>query len=230
VLQNPIFGVFCPKWRFWAIFLKNGLFSPFLLFPAIPARALLHQPLAPGPCTRVLTTFWGNSGGDRETPKIGVFGDFSSISGNSGNLAQTGPGDSPGSRRGRRAPPRGVDVKATPRGTPAGGVRGSGEPQKGLGPRSGVRGPPGEPSRPLQGAWDPFRDPAGGWFYINPSRRGPVPVPGPGSRAGAWSPELASRGAHPRPVQGQRGSAACSFASRPQAGGVDGGISVRYRV
>jgi len=39
-------------------------------------------------------------------------------------------------------------------------------------------------------------------FYINPSRRGPVPVPGPRGRGGSLSRDLASSGARPRPVQG----------------------------
>jgi len=78
-----------------------------------------------------------------------------------------------------------------------------------LGPQNGVRRPPGGPSGPLQGAGTPSRAPAQGLFYINPSRRGPVPVPGPGGCGGGLSQALASWGANPRPVQGQRDRTAC---------------------
>jgi len=38
---------------------------------------------------------------------------------------------------------------------------------------------PEAPSGPSQGVGSPVPGPRGGWFYINPSRRGPVPGRGP---------------------------------------------------
>jgi len=116
---------------------------------------------------------------------------------------------SPGSRdprAGDRAPPRGVDVKQPPPGRPP-GRPGAWEAQTALPDLSGVRGPgsgsrgspdPGSrisrsrgPGRAqIPGSQDPrsrdrSRHRARGWFYINPSRRGPVPGPGPGGGFGA---------------------------------------------
>jgi len=72
-------------------------------------------------------------------PFLGIFGCFSPFPGNSGFLAQMGLVASRGSRRGHGAPPRGVDVKATPGAVLRDRDRGSGEPQMALGPRIGVR-------------------------------------------------------------------------------------------
>jgi len=52
---------------------------------------------------------------------------------------------------------------------------------------------------PKKGLFGPFRAPGpvrGGWFYINPSRRGPVPVPGPLTPRGWGAP---SGGGRPSP-------------------------------
>jgi len=118
----------------------------------------------------------------------------------------------PRSRTGDRAPARGVDVKEPSRRRPDPGSRspGSGAPPEGsplpgypLGPQ-GARFPdpgPGSPRIPDPGSRIP-RDlaevseglprPRGrapeGLFYINPSRRGPVPGPGPPSRPGSKDP------------------------------------------
>jgi len=113
----------------------------------------------------------------------------------------------PGGRSpaGDRAPPRGVDVKPTPRGA-----------------REGSQGP----GRALEGAPEglPSRDPGiralgGPWtalgaqptglargFYINPSRRGPVPAPGSRgpqtsrSRLSRETPEKAPPGPETRKI------------------------------
>jgi len=67
---------------------------------------------------------------------------------------------------------------------------------------------PEDPPGPLQGAGDPSRTPRRGLFYINPSRRGPVPVPGSGIPAPGREALPSSGGGvpgwSPRPVQGRR--------------------------
>jgi len=90
--------------------------------------------------------------------------------------APSGP-RAPGSPgRGHRAPPRGVDVKATPQ-------SGSGEAPRG--PET-PKTPKNTKNSDFPGFWafwsflakialsEPRRTPRQGWFYINPSRRGPV--------------------------------------------------------
>jgi len=93
-----------------------------------------------------------------------------------------GPSEPPEPLRGPGHPgatPRGVDVKPTPAGIP-------GPVPAGLRTPEGVPGPPGEVSRPLPGgqkgpkprfgAPAPIQPLPRGGFYINPSRRGPVPT------------------------------------------------------
>jgi len=154
---------------------------------------VLHQPLAAGPCGHF--SGWGLKGGldppGRDLEK--------GPPGGPGTLRDRGSRLRPG--RGRRAPARGVDVKPPPSVAPGpvpepgirdpeiwglpgplgGKVRdpGSGD-LRDQGPgdcsRTGPGGLPG-PLRPLGAPRPPRR----GLFYINPSRRGPVPgrrVPG----------------------------------------------------
>jgi len=120
-----------------------------------------------------------------------------------------GPGvtsGDPDPRGSRRAPPRGVDVKATPGGgrsgapdpgfrdpgvlggPPPGAPRGlsSGPPEEVLRRPLGSRSP--GPGPGLPGPWEPPGRARRGLFYINPSRRGPVPgggVPGATMRRGS---------------------------------------------
>jgi len=110
---------------------------------------------------------------------------------------------SPGARRGHRAPPRGVDVKATPPrprdpvpGTPLGGLGGPWDPP---GPRKGLLA--------SQGVWETpgsRRTSARGGFYINPSRRGPVPGPGGLGPSGAEKSQNPHFGA-PGPFSPEKG-------------------------
>jgi len=79
-----------------------------------------------------------------------------------------------GLRRGHRAPPRGVDVKATP----ARPREGAPPPLEGPGKAPGGLRGPGFPIWGSQGPGTRSRPRARGGFYINPSRRGPVPGPG----------------------------------------------------
>jgi len=96
---------------------------------------------------------------------------------------------------GDRAPPRGVDVKQPPPGRPprghgaeswgSTGPLGPGRvPRPGPGIRDPVLASPGGLPRPGGGLSRPpdpevrDRPPPRGGFYINPSRRGPVPGPG----------------------------------------------------
>jgi len=122
----------------------------------------------------------------------------------------------PGTRDGDRAPPRGVDVKPPSREGP-GGLREAGKalrtcPEGSWGP-GGPGGPwsrdPGRPSpggggaqngpRTRQGSGAGPRPRRRGGFYINPSRRGPVPAglgsPGPGVS------RTSSGGQNPLPAQ-----------------------------
>jgi len=127
---------------------------------------------------------------------------------------------SPGpSGEGHRAPARGVDVKPpSPERSPGvpGLARAPGEP------RTPSRGPggSGRPPRPLRGPWNPSPGSRGGWFYINPSRRGPVPGRGtpPGVRdcpgtGVPWRPNPPRTGANGDPSGVERG--------RPRAGCLD---------
>jgi len=112
----------------------------------------------------------------------------------------------PGSRRDleARVPETSGTGSWIPEGIPSGlpgGVSGTGEPG------SGIWGPPesrspGQPQRPRRR----------GGFYINPSRRGPVPVPGDRSRAGA----LRSRETNFPTPAGPRGKA---FSRHPRRDG-----------
>jgi len=86
--------------------------------------------------------------------------------------------------------------------------QGSGSLVLARGPLDRGPGASGAPFRPLQGTWEASPGSRGGCFYINPSRRGPAPVPGPRGRGEAPSRDLASWGAHPRPVQGRRDASA----------------------
>jgi len=167
--QNP------EKWPFLAFFGFLGLLGPFWRIPDPAARGVLHQPLAAGPCTRLLgllgvlarggpgrpfwACFWGNP------PKWGI-------------LAPGAPEGSPAARPGDRAPARGVDVKPPSRTRPDPGSRVPRVPQV---PRTplGVRKRSGGPSGASQGSPAPGRPGRRGLFYINPSRRGPVPGRGP---------------------------------------------------
>jgi len=83
----------------------------------------------------------------------------------------------------------------------------------GPGPLRGPESGPGAPGSPSQGPRRPLRDLRGGCFYINPSRRGPVPVPGPGGSlpgpgsgspsGGVWgAPALYKGGGTPRRAAG----------------------------
>jgi len=134
------------------------------------ARGVLHQPLAAGPCTRVFRVFRGLAG---EGP-LGPF--FGEIAQNEQFWGSGTPEGYPASRPGDRAPARGVDVKhpsrarSRPGPGPPGSPRWSGTPP-------GVRNWSGGPSGASRGPGDPLPGPRGGWFYINPSRRGPAPAP-----------------------------------------------------
>jgi len=161
----------------WPKSLKWGK-SPHFRIPAFSARGVLHQPLAAGPCPH----FWGG-------PWRGGFWTSEEVPGEA--PGPLGPG---GVRTGDRAPARGVDVKPLPARRsrdpglrdldsqapwgaregvprdPVSGIPGSGA--RPSGPREGLRTPKGAPA--------PGQPARRGLFYINPSRRGPVPRPGTG--------------------------------------------------
>jgi len=136
-----------------------------------------------------------------------------------GHLGDPG---SPGPRDGDRAPPRGVDVKPSP-GPPAQGLPGAWEAQTGFPDLSGRaprdRGPGGlrnpEPGSPPPGgrgtpilgfqdsrSRDRTRPAPRGGFYINPSRRGPVPGrTGSGDRGPGDSQEASQEAGSPLPAR-----------------------------
>jgi len=176
------------------IFEENPQKGPETPVPEPRRGLLLHQPLAAGPCTRPR----GQKGGFSGTPP--------------GRGGFWGPEDPLGSprdlvweprlRRRRRAPARGVDVKPPSAGGLGTDPRGPGPQDPGSGhlalqgrglrrPRSRIRdpGPVREVWKGLPGAPGAQRPPARGLFYINPSRRGPVPGlasqsrPGTGARS-----------------------------------------------
>jgi len=65
------------KRRFWPPFPILGLFGQkwgILPDPDLPARGVLHQPLAPGPCPGFLGYFPGIPGGGGKTPFFGKMG------------------------------------------------------------------------------------------------------------------------------------------------------------
>jgi len=159
---------------------------------------VLHQPLAPGPCTQggglSGPSSWGGVGQGppgRPTGPAGPRRDFRA-------------------RAGDRAPPRGVDVKATPagsrfpgpgapRGSPAlaGGSSRIPDPGSRI-PDPRLRSPEGSlVPRTLGRCPSPLGDRASrGLFYINPSRRGPAPG-APRSRDGTSQ-------SHSRPPRSSR--------------------------
>jgi len=166
--QNSDFGPFSVKMGFLALFCqfppsrqggfyinpsRRGPVTPFSGFCGVwPGEALK------GPFSLIFPIFGEN--GPFPVPRLGW-----------------GSGSPPGSRGGDRAPARGVDVKPPSRGGPE---RGSRAPGAQIWARTPKRGP--ETSRrPLRaplGGCAPSRTPRRGLFYINPSRRGPVPGPG----------------------------------------------------
>jgi len=96
-----------------------------------------------------------------------------------------GPGEAP--RDGDRAPARGVDVKPPLPEPPKPGKRayfGQKGPKRPKSPKKGILGT-FSGFRGFLGPWGLPGDPPEGWFYINPSRRGPVP--GGGRPEGSWS-------------------------------------------
>jgi len=197
----------------------SGLFCqiyPFLRIPASSARALLHQPLAAGPCTRFLGSKWGLAEKSPKTPILGDFGQKPGFPGFSGVWDPEGPlvtwpGD--------RAPARGVDVKPPSAGWSDPGTRAPGalpglwDPFAGSG---GLRSPvPG-----LPGPWGALPRPAQGLVLHQPLAAGPCPRPGVPLRGtgvpGLPSPDGRLVAPYPRPVQGRRDATACRGRVRPQ--------------
>jgi len=198
--KKPFFGPFCQKWPFWPLFRENSPVATGLKYAGNPKNGLFSQKglKVPGPEPRRGVAFTSTPRGGVLSPKRGGFRGPPGGGGEMGSGARSesprdpwGPG--PG-QPGDRAPARGVDVKPPSREGPVPdtGVRrtrwtspGPGEPVPGLWP--GSRDPGtwfGSPSRGPGRALGPGRPrvpprPARrGLFYINPSRQGPVPVPG----------------------------------------------------
>jgi len=140
-----------------------------------PAGGVLHQPLAPGPCPRAGSSrplrgrkppkspFWGFS------PKKAHFGP---------PRASPGPRTFRPRKRTYRAPARGVDVKPPPAGSRK-------VPKKARFGQNGQKWPK-TPKMGILAVFRLFWGFQAPWalpgtrllrgFYINPSRRGPVPV------------------------------------------------------
>jgi len=183
-----------------AIFLETAEKSGF-------RPGVLHQPLAPGPCTRFRRGF-EERGSEPAWAGVG----FRPPERPPGSPA---PGPQFPAREGRRAPPRGVDVKATP-GRARGGPSGTPESEKG----------PGDLPRPLgQGSGIPDPEPPGPRSRGTPSgqvRRGWAALPGP------WEPPAGRARARvlhqplaagPCPGQGSR-EPGVSWAPRPGGPGL----------
>jgi len=177
-------------------------------FPGPRRGLLLHQPLAAGPCGLPEGVWRG-----LVPPRRG--GEVWDLLGGPESRSR-GPRSRNPVPEGRRAPPRGVDVKATPAalgaglpGPPPGGpgfgrIPGIPDPRS---PRTGPRSRrsrrgPAAPPRPLGAPRPPRR----GLFYINPSRRGPVPVPG----TWVWGTRTARRKVTP----GRPGPRGCKDGNR----------------
>jgi len=170
-----------------ALFQEKGPFWAFLLDPASPARCVLHQPLAAGPCNPKIGVFRVPARGRPGSPILGLFSPKSPFSGDSGLGPREG---APGARGGDRAPARGVDVK------PPSAGRSPGRP--GLaraleGPDSRIPGrePCRDPSGPFRGALEPLPGTPRGLVLHQPLAAGPCPrpgdpvvAPGPGPRTG----------------------------------------------
>jgi len=104
-LKTPFFsknaqnGLFWPFSPFLAFLAKFGYFGPRT---DPPARGVLHQPLAPGPCNPENRLFRGTPGVGPKTPFLGYFGGksaFSRIQGSGPQRASEPPRPGTGPRR-----------------------------------------------------------------------------------------------------------------------------------
>jgi len=183
--------------------------------PANPARALLHQPLAPGPCTR---EFGGFGGGPRKRPKKGDFREFPHFR---GKWPFPGPGGSwrpglPGRpQTGDRAPARGVDVKPPSPGWLGSGCRAAGAPWPVWDPETGSGDLPEAPPGPSRGRC-PVPDPGAGVVLHQPLAAGPCPRPGDPLRGPEAGRPSRAPGGSPPPRTGAEGPVGVTGAGRPQ--------------
>jgi len=90
--------------RFFGILALFGQKGLFCRDPTSPARGVLHQPLAPGPCTRISGLFWGSGGQAPKGPKKGVLGKFPRKRGKWGLEPRRGLADSRETRGGALSP------------------------------------------------------------------------------------------------------------------------------
>jgi len=196
-----------------------GLFGPFCSFRPPPRGVFYINPSRRGPVPAPEPKKGDFPGYPRKGLKTAILADFRDFPPFRRNRLPGPQRTLPAPRAGDRAPARGVDVKPPSPGSPDPGSRVPRGPP-GLWDPSGVRNGSGGPPRALPGPRAPRRPAPRGLFYINPSRRGPVPVPGPGGTSpdpGSGKPLRRGRGC-PRPVQGRRDRAACAGRVRQQGG------------
>jgi len=148
-----------------------GFFAHFCRFRTSPRGGFYINPSRRGPVTPFLPVLGPGPGNPHFGGFCWIFPNFGGIRGFGPQRALGDPGSPRPAPAGDRAPPRGVDVKPPSREGVAGGHARAGQPQ---GPFRTPEGVP-EASPGPQGPGSPPGPCRGRGFYINPSRRGPVP-------------------------------------------------------